>query len=117
MLKVLAAIADLLDEQGLQKEADIVDEAIQKIAARKKKRGRGYRGWIRELKKMDAPKSVIERFEKQYKGALEYGKKNPEKIKEKPYGDTPEEYAMRTALDRLPDKYKEEPGKGEEEKD
>ena len=79
--------------------ANLLDEAIEKVAAKKKK-GRGFSGWMKFLKEEGGP---VEKFEKVYKGALEYAK--GEGMKK----DECEEYAMRTAIDKLPKKYIKEP--------
>jgi hypothetical protein len=95
----LVKLADALDSNGFSGIANLLDEAIEKVAAKKKK-GRGFSGWMKFLKEEGGP---AEKFEKIYKGALEYAK--GEGMKK----DEAEEYAMRTAIDKLPKKYIKEP--------
>lgn len=97
----LVKIADALDTNGYADLANFVDEAMQKIAS-KKKPGRGFKGWVKFLEKQKGP---VNAFKKTYKGALEHAKeKGMDKAKA-------EEYAMRTALDKLPKKYIDKPSK------
>ena len=105
-MSAFAALADALDKRGCFEAADELDELLQKTAAKKKKPGRSFSQWVRQLKKMQAPQKVIDKFRKSYKGALEHAKKRKNHNAAKA-----EEYAMRTAVDGLPKKYLKEPTK------
>jgi len=105
-------IADALDKAGFAGVAEAFDETLRKLAAqrpivvlaeKKKTRGRSYGEWSKFFGKKGP--EVGEKFRKTYKGALEHAK-------EKGMGaDKAEEYAMRTALDKMPKSYFKEPGK------
>ncbi len=101
----LADIANSFDKRGCTKAADLLDEMVKEAAEKKKKPGRNYAGWVRHLKKMNASHRVLDAFRKTYKEALEStkGKKKFEKA------DKAEDYAMKTALSKLPKKYLKEP--------
>jgi dGTP triphosphohydrolase len=105
-MESFAAMADDLDRRGCFEAADEIDELLQKTAAKKKKPGRSFSQWVRQLKKMQASQKVIDKFRKAYKGALEHAKK-----RKNHNADRAEEYAMRTAVDGLPKKYLKEPTK------
>lgn len=111
-IRHLGRLANALDTAGFSLYADQVDATIRRIAgarpkvslAKKKpkgdgKPGRSYKEW---LKALPAGKDK-EAFEKRYKGALEYAKKKGMDKKKA------EEYAARTAIDKLPKKYLKEP--------
>jgi len=113
-IRHLGRLANALDTAGFSLYADQVDATIGKIAgarpkvsvaAKKKKSkgdgkpGRSYKEW---LKALPAGKDK-EAFEKRYKGALEHAKKKGMDKKKA------EEYAARTAIDKLPKKYLKEP--------
>jgi hypothetical protein len=97
----LVKIANALDSCGFTNMASIIDEAMFKIDA-KKKGGRTYKQWIKFFN--EKGKKWGEKFEKTYKGALEQAKKKGLKKAKS------EEYAMRTALDKMPAKFFEESG-------
>jgi len=114
-IKHLNKIANALDTAGFPGVAQYIDTTSAHIAeqrpkvstaAKKKgkdkgdgKPGRSYKEW---LKALPAGKDK-EAFEKRYKGAFESAKKKGMKMKEA------EEYAARTAIDKLPKKYLKEP--------
>lgn len=92
----LVKVADALDGRGFSVIAGIIDEALEKLASKKPPK-MGYAGWVKKLKKMEGP---VEKFEEAYAKALEYGK-NKKNMKKK----EAEEYALRTALGKLPKKF------------
>jgi hypothetical protein len=116
-IRHVVKVADALDKAGFVGVAGALDETLQKLAAarpiiseaKKKHRGRTHGEWVSFLKKHD--KKVAERFKKTYEGALEEAKE-----KKGLKGKKAEEYAMRTAIDHVPEKYLKEPtpehGKG-----
>lgn len=118
-VKHLSKVASALDAAGYAKVADYIDVTIEHIAekrpkvilaAKKKddkkkdkkkgdgKPGRSYKEWLKALPEGKDK----EAFAKRYKGALESAKKKGMKKKEA------EEYAVRTAIDKLPKKYLKE---------
>jgi len=105
-------LADALDRVGFTKVAQVLDEALQKLsgqrpivaeAKKKAKKGRSHSEWVSFLNKKS--KKEGEKFSKTYKSALETAKKD-KGLK----GDKAEEYAIRTALDKVDKKYLDEPG-------
>lgn len=103
-LEHLVKVADALDNKGFVEFAEIIDEALQKVAKKAKKhRGRSYSQWVKFFG--EKGEKWQEKFSKTFKGALEYAKK-----KEGLKGEKAEEYAMRVALDKMPEKFFKEPG-------
>lgn len=107
-IRHMVKVADALDKVGFPGIAGMMDETLQKLAAARpivaeaKQGGRSYEEWSRFFGKKG--KEVGEKFRKTYKGALEHAKGKGMKA------DKAEEYAMRTALDKMPKSYFEEPG-------
>lgn len=89
---------------GEKEEKDEKEEKEQDAKDGKKHRGRSYSEWVRHFNAHG--KSTGEKFRKTFKGALEYAKKEKDLS-----GDKAEEYAMRTALDKMPQSYFKEPSK------
>lgn len=108
-IKRLNKIANALDIAGFPGIAKYIDKTSSDISKRRPKISnaqRSYQGWIQNLNSEKAPKETIEAFKKRYKGALGYAKKKDEYNKSEA-----EEYAIRTAIDKLPKKYLKEPTK------
>jgi len=114
----LSKVAGALDKSGFAGVADKIDAVISNlsdsrpkvaIAAAKKgkkngkggdgKPGRSYKEWLKAL----PDGKDKEAFRKRYEGAMETAKKKGMKKKDA------EEYAARTAIDKLPKKYLKEP--------
>jgi len=105
-MSAFAALANDLDKRGFCEAADEIDELLKKTAVKKKEPGRSFAKWMRQLKKMQAPQKIIDKFRKSYKVALEQAKKRKNHNANKA-----EEYAVRTAVGGLPKKYLKEPSK------
>ena len=110
-IKHMVKIADALDQAGFVGISKIIDETINKLssnkpiivnAAKKKKPGRTFKEWVKIFNKKSP--GAGEKFSKTFKGALEYAKKIGMSK------ETSEEYAMRTALDKMPKSYFKNPG-------
>jgi hypothetical protein len=111
-IRHVTKVADALDKAGFAGIAEALDDTLRKLAAqrpivalaeKKKTRGRSYKEWVTFFGKK-GPK-VKEKFTKTFKGALGHAKEKGMKA------DKAEEYAMRTALDKMPKSYFKEPGK------
>lgn len=110
-IRHMVKLADALDKTGFAEIANLLDETLNKLAsqrplvveAAKKHRGRSYKEWVKFFNKKS--KEAGEKFNKTFKGALEFAKKE-KGLK----ADKAEEYAMRTALDKMPKSYFKEPG-------
>jgi hypothetical protein len=102
-IKRMIKLADALDKTGFSGIAELIDESIEKIAKAKQK-GRTVAQWIKHFEKHSD--KAAEKFKKIYEGALEYAK-----AKKGLKGPKAEEYAMRTALDKMPKNYFKEPTK------
>lgn len=87
--------------EHLNKIAEVLEN--QFLSENIKTAGLTYRQWLYRLRKRNVPKKVYEAFKGRWKGALEHAKKK--KLK------NPEEYAARTAIDGLPEKYLDNPSK------
>jgi len=90
----LVKVADALDKKGFDVLASTIDEAIEKVAAKKKPMT--FKMWIKKLTKAEGP---VEKFEKVFNKCLEENKKEGMKKKEAV------EKALEMAVSKLPKKF------------